>query len=232
VNRRALVLRPQPGADRTAARLRALGVTAEVQPLFTIAPVAWQPPAPEDFDALLLTSANAPRLAGPSLATLQNLPVLTVGEATAAAARRVGLEAAMVGDRDVAALLAQARSAGFGRLLHLAGRERVELPDVRQLTVYASDPAPIDAATVRGWSEHVALLHSPRAARRFAALIDSQGVDRSTVDIAAISPAVATAAGGGWARRIAATEPDDGALTALARELIDQPRPRADKQPA
>ena len=56
-----LILRPQPGADETAARARTLGLEPVVAPLFTIRPLAWEPPDPAEFDAVLLTSANAAR---------------------------------------------------------------------------------------------------------------------------------------------------------------------------
>ena len=47
-----LVLRPQPGADATAARAKALGLDAIVTPLFRIEPCAWDMPDGA-FDALL-----------------------------------------------------------------------------------------------------------------------------------------------------------------------------------
>ena len=58
-----LVLRPQPGADETAARARALGLELVVAPLFAVAPLAWTPPDPAGFDAVMLTSASAARQA-------------------------------------------------------------------------------------------------------------------------------------------------------------------------
>ena len=43
---KVLILRPQPGADETAARARALGLEPLVAPLFTVRPLAWTPPDP------------------------------------------------------------------------------------------------------------------------------------------------------------------------------------------
>ena len=43
---RVLILRPQPGADETAERARALGLEAVVAPLFEVGPLAWTGPGP------------------------------------------------------------------------------------------------------------------------------------------------------------------------------------------
>ena len=54
--RRAVVLRPQPGNDRTAVALRDRGLEVVQLPLFAVRPLAWQVPDPSAFDAMLLTS--------------------------------------------------------------------------------------------------------------------------------------------------------------------------------
>lgn len=222
----ALVLRPAPANAATAARLTAAGVDVIRQPLFAVAPVAWSPPDPARFDALLLTSTNAVRHAGAGLRALAALPALAVGEATAAAARAAGLAVALTGERDAAALAAAARDAGYARLVHLAGEDRVNLPTVEAITAYRSAALPLAPATARAWEGRVALLHSPRAARRFAALVDGAGLRRAAIAVAAISPAVADAAGPGWAALAVADRPRDDALVACALALID-PRGRA-----
>jgi uroporphyrinogen-III synthase len=63
------------------------------------------------------------------------------------------------------------------------------------------------------------LIHSPRAARRFAELTDARG--RESIAIVAISPAAADAAGAGWAQVDAADKPTDEALLALAERLCN-----------
>lgn len=226
----ALVLRPQPGASATVARLTALDVPTRCCPLFVASPVAWRVPDPLDYDALLLTSANAVRHAGPGLRVLAGLPVLAVGEATAMAARDAGLDVALTGHGGAVELAAAAGGGGFARLLHLAGRDRVSLPDVDQLAVYASEPSDLDDRVVRGWAGQVALFHSARAARRFAELIDRFGVDRGGIDVAAISSAVAEAAGPGWRSCTAVARPDDALLAMSARQLIDRSAPPLDKR--
>ena len=74
MNGLVLILRPQPGADETAARARALGLDPVVAPLFTVRPLAWQAPNPADFDAVMLTSANAARFGGDALTPFLGLP--------------------------------------------------------------------------------------------------------------------------------------------------------------
>lgn len=218
MTRTALVLRPAPGDAQTIARLEALGISARVLPLFAIHPVEWAMPEGQ-FDALLITSANAVRHAGVAL----RLPVIAVGEASAAAARAAGFSVAITGARDGAAVVAEAQAAGFERLLHLAGRDRIALPGVIGVSVYRSealDPPPGAFEAARG---QVALLHSPRAARHFAALVDRDGVPRDTIRVAALSEAVARAAGDGWGMIRVLPRPDDALLVELAAKLAIDP---------
>lgn len=222
--RGALVLRPEPGNAETAACLDAAGIDVLRQPLFAIAPVAWQAPDPTGFDALLLTSANAARHAGVGLRALSRLPVLAVGAATATAAQAAGLKVEMTGDQDAATLVVEARARGYGRLLHLAGRDRIAVPLVDAITVYRSDALPVTRADIRNWHGRVALLHSVRAARRFASLVDRD--IPGSIAIAALSPAIAEAAGSGWASVAVADRPTDAALVALidpVRRAVDKP---------
>ncbi len=119
MTRSLAVLRPEPGNAATVARIEALGLSAIRLPLFAARSLAWTPPDPAAFDALLLTSANAVRHAGAGLDALCGLPVVAVGEATARAARSAGLMVETVGAGDVASVV---QASGRTRLLHLAGR--------------------------------------------------------------------------------------------------------------
>jgi uroporphyrinogen-III synthase len=215
--RRVLVLRPEPGASETLARARKLGLEAASIPLFEVEPVAWDLPDARMFDALLLTSANAARLAGGQLNDLADLPAYAVGEATAEAARKAGLNVVATGDSGVDGLLDMI--APGVRLLHLAGEDRkvsASVHDVMQIAVYRSKPvAEPDLGDNRA---SIALLHSPRAARRFAELVG----DRASIVIVAISPAAAEAAGGGWESIHVAERPADNALLALAARLCNK----------
>jgi len=220
VTRRIAVLRPEPGNAATVARVTAAGWQAIALPLFAVRPLAWSAPDPADFDAVLFTSANAARHGGAALASLRGLPAFAVGENSAQAARAAGFDVKAAGGGDAAAIIAQARSLGHARLLHLGGQERaVDLPGA--IAVYAGDPLPIDGADVAGLAGAVALLHSARAARRLAELVDSAGMARDALALVAISPAVAEAAGTGWRAAATAAIPRDDAMIAAACVLVD-----------
>lgn len=226
MSRPLLILRPQPGADETAARARALGLEPVVAPLFTVRPLAWQPPDPADFDAVLLTSANAAREAGPALTRFTALPCWAVGEATAAAAQEAGFADVRTGSSDGTALVQAAAGAGISRVLHLHGREHVALAwpglNVESRAVYAAHAAEALPEAARGLRDPVALIHSPRAAARFAALAEG----RRHITIAAISRAAAGVAGSGWAEVAVAVAPRDEALLELAVKLCHNRRAR------
>lgn len=223
--RRLIVLRPEPGAGATVERARALGLEAVAMPLFRLAPLDWKAPEAGGFDALLLTSANAVRLAGDRLQDLRGLKAFAVGEATAQAARDAGFDIAATGDSGVERLLGSLEPAI--RLLHLCGEDRVEV-DARQaitaVPVYRAEPlaAPEGLGGIAGATVAV---HSPRAGRRLAELAAAAALDRGAVRIAAISPAAAGAAGTGWQRCEPAEAPSDEALLALAARLCDKPDP-------
>lgn len=205
------VLRPEPGNTATAGRIEALGLTAIRLPLFAICAVAWTPPDPSPYEALLLTSANAVRHAGAGLETLRGLPVIAVGEATARAAHVAGLTVETAGDGDAAAAV---RASAGRRLLHLAGRDRVDA-GVDAITVYAAKPVPVASVTMLAGC--VALLHSVRAARRLAELLHRDDV--AGLRIAALSEAVRAA--GPDCPGAVAGRPDDAALVAVAARLAD-----------
>ena len=217
--RRILVLRPEPGATATVAGARALGLDVVATPLFEVEPVRWAAPDGGRFDALLLTSANAVRHGGPSLQLYRHLPVYAVGEATAQAAREDGFAIAFVGNSDVDHLLGVISP--DLELLHLCGQHRKTPSGARQaitpLAVYRATEIP--EPRLNGFSEGVALIHSPRAGHRFAELVQA----RRSIAIAAISAAAAETVGTGWAAVETASEPTDEALLVLAARLCNKP---------
>ncbi|MDA8251716.1 MAG: uroporphyrinogen-III synthase, partial [Rhodospirillales bacterium] len=95
--------RPQPGASETAARLRALGRDAVLAPMLAIRPrplsLAFRP------QAVLVTSGNA---IAALPAALHALPLLAVGDATAARAAAAGFGDVHSAGRDATALAALA----------------------------------------------------------------------------------------------------------------------------
>ena len=220
--RRVVVLRPQPGADATVAKARTLGLEAVAIPLFEIDPVEWKAPDAGSFDGLLLTSANAVRFGGEGLAELRGLKVYAVGEATAEAARAAGFDVTATGDAGADRLLGSIEP--DLRLLHLCGADRRETSAARQeitaVVVYSARAAA--SPDLRGVQGSVALIHSPRAGRRFAELVD----DRGNISIAAISATAAESVGNGWKEVAVAEQPSDDALLALAARLCEKPDPK------
>ncbi|NNC48573.1 MAG: uroporphyrinogen-III synthase [Sphingomonas sp.] len=215
------ILRPEPGASLSADRAERMGFdTVFCTSLFKVRPLNWEPPDPERFDGLLITSANAIRAAGDQLRQLRTLPVHTVGEATASAARSAGLIVETVGDGGIDQLLYLLPD--NLRLLHLGGRHRRPPTEPRQtlvpVTVYSSvaREEPRNFARIAG---AVACVHSPRAGARLAELADRDGLDRSSIAIAAISRDAADACGDGWERVEVSGARDDASLLALAMQL-------------
>ncbi len=88
----------------------------------------------------------------------------------------------------------------------------------RAIPVYASEALPVAAEELAALNGSIALLHSARAATRLGELVDGHGLERSSVAVAAFSPAVSMAAGTGWAWIVEATTPDDAALIEAAIE--------------
>ena len=66
------------------------------------------------------------------------------------------------------------------------------------------------------------MLHSTRAAKQFAIIVDAKKIDRSTIALAAISENAAQAAGAGWAEISIASKPRDGALLNAAAILCQK----------
>ncbi|MFN7029200.1 MAG: uroporphyrinogen-III synthase [Sphingopyxis sp.] len=216
-----LVTRPEPGNSATIARAAALGLDAYAMPLFAARALPWTAPAPQDFDAILLTSAQAVRLAGPQLMRLALLPVYAVGSATADAAKAAGLTVVQTGAADAQSLLDGMASGKPARILWLCGRERSEfdprgsaLESVACYAVDAVEPSPAWAQLVA--APAVLLAHSARAAQRMADLV---GPQRTHLVLVAIGPSVAAAAGAGWAEVAASAQPTDAGMLALAHAL-------------
>ncbi|NML10488.1 uroporphyrinogen-III synthase [Sphingobium sp. AR-3-1] len=221
---RVFILRPEPAAGRTAAKAAALDLDARVHPLFAPQPVAWTPPPPTDFEALLLTSAHGVRLAGPELAAYRGLPAYAVGEATARALRDAGFADVVAGVGDGSAIAARVAAHGHRRLLHLGGTTVAPMAadgiDVTRIAVYSMTSLPPDPALIAdAVAGSILLVHSPRAGERLAAQIAQDA--RAALHIVAISPVALAACGAGWASGRAAARPVDDEMLALAARLCE-----------
>ncbi|MCM8558038.1 uroporphyrinogen-III synthase [Sphingomicrobium sediminis] len=224
MSRPVAILRPEPGNSLTVQRAERSGIDNILSvPLFKVRPVDWEAPDPDRFDAMLMTSANAARHGGDALKTLRDLPVHCVGEATAAAARAAGMMIGDVGDGGIDELLGMLPA--DLRLLHLGGRHRrtpeAATQTIVPLTIYSS----VAREEPRGFEDiagSIACIHSPRAARRLAELVDRDGMDRSGIAVVAISDDAAEPLGEGWEHVAVATAPRDAELLACAKRLCEK----------
>ncbi|HKX80502.1 MAG TPA: uroporphyrinogen-III synthase [Novosphingobium sp.] len=230
-----VVIRPQPGCDATLKAARALGLEAHGFPLFEIHPHAWEPPQPDEVDALLVGSANAFRHASHGLWAFRSKPAYVVGARTAEAARAGGFEVVAIGEAGLQSLFARLQSE-HRRLLRPGGRKRVELhppPGVTVLdhVVYSSAPLPMPAALAELLRRPaVVMLHSREAALHFVTQCDAHGLDRSRIALALIGPRLVDATPtpsdpevGGWGALAVAEAPDEPALLALAARMCQEP---------
>lgn len=195
-NDRIWVTRAEPGASATARRLRALGRHPLVSPVLEVRPLD----APIDLEgaaALAFTSANAVR-AFAARKQERALPVFAVGEATARAARDAGFAAVETADGDVAALARLITARRPGLVLNptaaepaadLAALLAPEGVAVRTAALYETVPAEPAEALASLDAISTVLVHSPKAARRLAELLDAAALAR--LDFACISEAAA-----------------------------------------
>lgn len=228
---RLLVTRPEPGATRTAAALRARGHEVVVAPLLRTETIAAD--VAGSFAAVLMTSANAARATAthPQFASLRSLPVLTVGERTAKAAREAGFARVESADGALADLvrLAAARFAGR-RLLYLAGEDRAgdlaaELAPHRvtvdTAVIYravAAEALPMEAAQALAGGEVEAALHySRRSAETLLRLAERAKLLNAVLNLAhyCLSDAVAVPLREAGAEILVAAGPNESKLLDL-----------------
>ena len=226
-----ITIRPAPGDAATVERGAHQGLTVTGHPLFSIAPLPWAVPDPDEFDAILLGSANSLRHGGGGLRALAALPALCVGATTARAARDAGFPVIAVGARGMQTLLPHAEARGLSRLLRLSGEAHVPLEpppgiSIETRIVYTVCPVPIDPSLARTLARGaIVLLHSGKAASHFAKECDRLGISRNAIALACLAPRIAEKAGDGWAARQHAASPDDAALLALAEQMCQSGLP-------
>ena len=227
---RVLVTRPREDAESLTAALAIRAIEALVEPLMEI---HWQ--IPEAFDlagvqAILCTSANGVRALA-RVSGERGVPLLAVGEATAARARAEGFHSVESAGGDVGDLV---RLAGArlrpenGLLLHVAGNviagDLVGLLRAQSFTagrrvLYEARPAAaLSSAAIdclRAGAIAFALFFSPRTAAIFARLAGVAGVDECCARVTALSisgAAGAALAGLPWHDRRIAERPNQPAL--------------------
>ncbi len=238
---RALVTRPAEDAAETARRLAAMGIEPVIAPATRIERLARRPLALDGVQAVLVTSRNGVRaLAGATDA--RDIPLLAVGDATAALAREAGFRSvsSAVGEAgDLACLAAAMLDPGAGRLVHAAGAAAGDTlcralackgfaaaPEV----LYRAAPAPLAdgaRALLAAGGIALALFFSAGAARGFAQTLGRDGAQAWCGRIAAVclSDRVAEAAAAlPWRTVRRAARPDLASLLAALPAALEDRR--------
>ncbi|MBI3439895.1 MAG: uroporphyrinogen-III synthase [Proteobacteria bacterium] len=217
--KRVAITRALPEAERSADRLRALGAEPVVAPLLEVKDRTFDATL-NGVQALLFTSANGVRASVRKLAD-RSLPALTVGDATARAARDAGFSDVRSAGGDVTALSMLANTSlnpKAGTLLYLSGADvaadlvgwliAAGFTATRRIVYEARVVPALPPAYARPFD--IVAFHSARAARAFATF-GAPNAARATA--ACISEAVAAAAAKvKWGRVIVASAPQDEAL--------------------
>ena len=240
-----LITRPFPDSEATAGSLRARGYDVLLAPVLKFEPVAFGDDGETNYDAVIVTSANAIRAAASQLQQRGwlELPVFAVGEKTARCARDAGFTKVTAADGDAVSLLDLIRRSKALRkqasLLYLAGTEltRDLASDLGEhgfnvvtQTTYRMAPVlrlPRDVCDGFAADRIEAVLHySLRSARSFLDATRAEGVEISALAVLQCclsEPIAAVLREAGAAQVAVAASPDESALFgALERAL----RPR------
>jgi uroporphyrinogen-III synthase len=204
-----LVTRPMPDAEETAARLAALDIETAIAPLLVHKTLETGLPEPTGFAALALTSANALRALEERrvLRPYLELPVFTVGDRTATAARASGFSRVQSAGGTFADLVDMLAHAGLaGPVFYPAARDpagdlaRSLAPHgvmVITTPVYAMQPVDHLPETIleelQSGAIAAALFYSRRTASAFAHLCGAQlpTAARKRLGVLCLSEAVA-----------------------------------------
>jgi len=239
----ALVTRPRAEAAGLAEALAARGIEAVVEPLLDIRYRDLPAPDLAGVQAILCTSANGVRALA-RLTAERAVPLLAVGEASAARARAEGfarVESAGGAVGDLVRLAQQRLDPAAGRLFNvagslvagdLAGELRARGFAVDRMVLYEACPAAaLGGAAARALGAGTidfALFFSPRTAAIFARLAERAGVTEAMGPVTALSLSAAADAALGSLRfreRHIAERPNQGSLlTALDRVLAERCR--------
>lgn len=219
-----VVIRPQPGNDRTFGLASAAGLPAIAMPLQDFEPLDWQLP-PGDFDGLLIGSSMVFRFAEPALRKLLHLPVHAVGEFTSDMAQAAGFTVATRGAGSLQSLLDSLPADRPRHLLRIGGEERIALdpPPHVAITECAAyrmvdrDMTEGQAGVLR--SPCCVLVHSVSAMQNFRRNCRVLSIEPAVISLACLGPRIADEAGDGWAACRSAATPDETALLALAKAM-------------
>lgn len=231
---RIIVTRPEEDAGPLCGTLRDLGHSVIMAPLLEIVPRAAVMIPDLPYQAVVATSANGIRALGARPGLLQ-LPMLTVGPQSLAAARQAGFTGAEAHGGDVDGLAAHIRARlkpEAGPILYLSGAatagdlhgqltsagfhcERAVLYDA----VAATELRAVKDVLRRGEADAV-MLYSPRSASVWRRLIEDHGlaVQAAQLHSLCLSRNIAAALPADWLIHVA-EKPENTAMMGLLEQV-------------
>ena len=223
---RLIITRPQIDAVALAEKLRALGHDAIIAPLLNIVPRANVSIPDLPYQAICATSANGLRCLNAPIGL--QIPVFTVGEQSAAAARIKGFQNIEVQGGDVDGLvhyLSNRLKPSDGPLLYLSGAETSgdlegQLSksgyDITRVITYDAVKCALDHHSGAIASCDGILIYSLRTAKLWCQEIQRLGLNHVAEKLRhfCLSPHVAKALPQNW-HRFVAKEPTEKSLLAL-----------------
>lgn len=231
-----IIVRAQPGAGRSQARVEALGYSAIVSPVLTLRfDSAVQLPPLTGFSGLVFTSANGVRFFAGKYSD-RALPAWCVGPATATTAKQAGFETVHESSGNavtLAAFITSTIAAPTKPLLHIANaaakddfKREMKMRDykVTFAPLYRAAHAPkLDEDTIsalRSDEDCVILIHSAKGAEAFYTL--TKALPKTSANIIAISSVAARPLQNkGYKSIHVAPRPNENALLQVLKSVMD-----------
>ena len=224
---RLIITRPEEDAVSLQPKLAGMGHTAIQVPLLKIVPRAGVEIPQKNYKLICATSANALKYVK-ATESLKQIPVLTVGPQSLAAAQLAGFKSCAAQGGDVHGLadyIVKNFNPQMGPILYLSGAEiSADLQSLLEAKNFTIEKVVLYDAVVQAPAEIIqnlaavdgVLLYSPRSARIWVDLITTSNLE--TVAAAPIyyclSKNVANMLPQHWQTRVAKT-PDEAAMLAL-----------------
>ncbi len=235
-----ILLRPKEGAEQSAIIAREKGFDPIIAPATEIMSLPWRNPPAQDFDAIMITSANALRYGGEAIGQYKHLPLFAVGRATAKLARDMGFTIAAMGKGGAKTLWPMISQYGAKNILRLVGRDYVHIADqhinIHTITVYEAIALPMHVKLKcllrNGNSDnekpYIFAFHSARAVQIFDDYIiqmTNRGYifDKVVHYAAALAPAIGEAicqSNSAWKKIIISPSANDRAMIEEITEVL------------
>lgn len=229
-----ILLRPSQGAQQSAIIARQMGFDPIIAPASQIAPLPWDAPPAQNFDAIMITSANALRMAHLSkpeiIAQYKHLPLFAVGKATAKLAQDMGFTIAAMGQGGAKALWPHIISHGAKNILRLVGRDYVAVDNdvnICTIMVYEARALPINdtlkSLIMSATGPHIFAFHSAKAVHIFDTyLAQMQNIifDKSAHYAVALAPTIAHEISPDWRDTIISPSASDADMMQRLSEKL------------